>query len=418
MNAALGLYRALTGVTEPLAGAVLRLGAREEPGAFHAERRGLVGTRTVDTWWHAASLGEVAALEPVLERARRRMVAGRIAVTTTTVTGRSAARRLWGEAVTLGPLDFPGAVRRAFGARDPGSLILVETELWPNWLAECRRRGTAVAVVNGRLSDRSLPRYARLRLLFRPLLAGVQAVAARSELDAARFRTLGVPAEAVRVTGNTKHDRLAGAAPAALPWPEGPVWTVGSLRPGEEEPVLAAFASVRARHPDLRLVLALRHPRDWPGLERLLAERGLPAARRSRPAPEDGAAAVLIADTLGELPALYAAATAAFVGGTLVPVGGHNVLEAAAAGVPVLFGPHTANVAGDAEALLAGGGAVRVDGAEALASTLAGWLDRPRARAEAAAAAGAAVEALRGASDRALDWLVERGVLPPKTRHD
>jgi 3-deoxy-D-manno-octulosonic-acid transferase len=412
VNGALAAYRILTGLAEPLSGIALRLGAREETAALHAERLARPPGPVADTWWHAASLGEVAALEPLLDLARRRLVAGRFAVTTATVTGRGAARGLWGEAVSLAPLDLPRAVRRAFDRRRPRSLVLVETELWPNWLAEAARRGTAVAVVNGRISDRALPRYRGLSRLFRPLLAGLRAVAARSEADRERFLGLGVPGEAVRVAGNLKHDRLAEAAPATLPWTGAWVWTVGSLRPGEERAVLAAFEALRGAHPELRLVLALRHPEAWNALDGDLERRGLRPARRSRPDPRDREADVLIVDTHGELPGIYAASSAAFVGGTLVPVGGHNVLEAAVAGVPVLFGPHVANVAEDAQALLDAEGARRVEDARSLAEALQGWLADPGARERAAAGARRAARALRGASERTLKFLMERGALP------
>ncbi len=415
MNGTLAAYRALTALAEPLTGVALRIGAREESAALHAERLARIAGPEAETWWHAASLGEVAALEPILTLAHRHGAAGRFVVTTSTVTGRRAAESLWGEAVSLAPLDLPRAMGRAFARRRPRSLVLVETELWPNWLIEARRRGTAVSVVNGRISDRAFPRYRHLAGLFRPLLAGLRAVAARSDVDADRFIGLGAPGDAVRVTGNLKHDRLAEAAPASLPWTGAAVWTVGSLRPGEERAVLAAFETLRGAHPDLRLVLALRHPDAWNALDRDLERRGLRAARRSRPAAADERAEVLIVDTHGELPGLYAASTAAFVGGTLVPVGGHNVLEAAVGGAPVLFGPYLANVAEDAEALLAAGGARTVTDANSLARALDTWLGDPAARERAAGAARETARALRGASARTLEFLIERGVLIPET---
>ena len=405
------LYRTLTGAMEPLAPALVRWGARRESGELRAERLARAGLVPVETWWHAASLGEIVALEPILDRVQAEGLAGRFAVTVSTEAGRGAARRLWGERAVLAPLDLPRMASRAFDARRPRALVLVETELWPNWILAARARDTAVAVVNARLSDRAWPRYRRWRSFFAPLLAGFRAVAARTETDAERFIALGVPEDAVRVTGNAKHDRLGTANPATLPWAAAPLWTVGSLRPGEEGAVLDAFAAARARHPRLHLALALRHPEDWSGLDADLTRRGWRVARRSRPAPEDARADVLVVDTHGELAALYAASTVAFVGGTLVPVGGHNVLEAALAGVPVLFGPHLANVADEARALLAGRGARSVHGANDLAQALDEWLsDETRRRADGEACRNAA-EALRGGAARAVAWLTERGVL-------
>jgi 3-deoxy-D-manno-octulosonic-acid transferase len=234
-------------------------------------------------------------------------------------------------------------------------------------------------------------------------------VAAREPRDAERFRALGVAGEAIRVTGNTKHDR-AGGGPPALPWRGEPVWVVGSLRPGEETAILDAFDRVRRRTP-LRLVVAPRHPGEWPQALSLLAARGLRVAVRSRPGPDDAQADVLWVDRLGELAALYRAATVAFVGGTLVPVGGHNVAEPAREGVPVLFGPHTENVRGDAEALLDLGGARRVADAAALAEALGAWLLAPEAREAAGRGAARAVAMLGGAAERTLEWLVQREVL-------
>ena len=411
MSAGSVLYRALTSAAEPLAPALLRWAARRESGALRAERLGRAGLAPTDTWWHAASLGEIVALEPLLERARTEGLAGRFAVTVNTEAGRGAARRLWGERAALAPLDLPRIAARAFDARRPRALVLVETELWPNWILAARARGAAVAVVNGRLSDRAWPRYRRWRSFFAPLLAQFGAVAARTEIDAERFIALGAPADVVRVTGNAKHDRVATAHPATLPWSEAPLWTVGSLRPGEETAILDAFARAREREPRLKLALALRHPQDWGTLDADLAKRGWRVARRSRPVSEDAGADVLVVDTHGELAALYAASAVAFVGGTLVPVGGHNVLEAALAGVPVLFGPHLANVADEARALLASGGARTVRSTDDLVEALGTWLaDDARRRADAGACRAAA-EAMRGGSARAVAWLAERGVL-------
>jgi 3-deoxy-D-manno-octulosonic-acid transferase len=411
MSVGSALYRAFTMTAEPLAPALLRWAARRESAALRAERLGRAGLDRVDTWWHAASLGEVVALEPILERARAEGLAGRVAVTVNTEAGRGAARRLWGERAALAPLDLPRATARAFDARRPRALVLVETELWPNWILAARARGAAIAVVNGRLSDRAWPRYRRWRSFFAPLVAQFGAVAARTELDAERFIALGASPDAVRVTGNAKHDRLATAERAKLPWGDAPLWTVGSLRPGEEAAILDAFARVREREPRLRLALALRHPQDWGTLDADLAGRGWRVARRSRPAAEDARADVLVVDTHGELAGLYAASAVAFVGGTLVPVGGHNVLEAALAGVPVLFGPHLANVAEEAHALIESGGARSVRDADDLAEALGGWLADDAKRRADAAACRAAAEALRGGSARAVAWLAERGVL-------
>jgi 3-deoxy-D-manno-octulosonic-acid transferase len=372
----------------------------------------------VRTWWHAASLGEVAALEPVLEAVDHDERAGPFTVTTTSCAGRIKAEGIWPDRVSLAPLDFPRAVGRAMDARRPTSLVLVETELWPNWLTEAHRREVKVAVINGRISDRSWPRYRRLRSLFRPLVAPIQAFAIRTDLDAERFQALGARRDAIRITGNTKHDRFTRSKPARLPWGNYPVWTVGSLRPGEERTVVASFLALTPRHPDLKLVLVPRHPDLWPKLRGHLEAHGFRVALSSDPNPSDHLAQVLIVDTQGELPAYYAAATVIGVGGTWVPVGGHNVLEASLYGAPLIFGSHTANIEEEATALLVQGGAKRAETAPDLIDAIDRWLADHDARREAGARAKETLESFRGASRRTVDWLVHHGILVAGEKND
>jgi 3-deoxy-D-manno-octulosonic-acid transferase len=273
-------------------------------------------------------------------------------------------------------------------------------------------------MINGRISDRSWPRYRRWRALFRPFLRDMRAVAVRYESDADRFLELGVSREVLRVTGNTKHDRLVASSPAALPWPAGPVWTVGSIHPGEEVPVLNAYRSLRTDVPSLRLVLAPRHERAHDYFPEAVTAAGFRCARRSRPLPSDAEAEVLVLDTHGELDAVYAASAVAMVGGTMIPVGGHNPLEASAAGVPVLMGPYHANVTEDLDRLREAGGARVVTGDAELLEALRGWLLHPETRQEASVASRALVRELQGAAGRTLDWLVEREALPAASRGD
>lgn len=415
MSALGAFYRGLTSLVEPAAGPLLAVWARGESSSLRRERLGRASLSRVDTWWHAASLGEVAALEPVLVRAMERNLTGRFVVTNTSAAGRARADRAWPGRASLAPLDIPGIVRRALERRSPRALILVETELWPNWLEEAERRSTPVAIVNGRISDKSWPRYRRWASLFRPLLTGVKAAAVQTQKDAERFTAIGIPEDILRVVGNTKHDRLEPEVPAGLPWTTGPVWTVGSLRPGEETPVLDAFRELHTRFPEFKLVLVPRHPDLWPHLDDELIRRGLRWARKSRPREEDSRTEVLVVDGQGELPRYYAAADMAFVGGTLVPIGGHNVLEAAGSGIPVLTGPHVFGVIEEARALENAGALVRVQGKEKLVSTLDRWIRDPGSRQRAGRSSAEVVERFRGGSDRALDWLVERDVLRPET---
>jgi 3-deoxy-D-manno-octulosonic-acid transferase len=414
MNAAAAVYRGLTALAEPLAGPALSVFAPGEGRALHRERLGRGPLDPVQTWWHAASLGEVAALEPVLERARARSLAGTFLVTTTSRTGRERARRIWPERARLAPLDTPRVLSRTLDGRRPAAVLFVETELWPNWVRMAAERGIPMGIVNGRVSDRSWPRYRKWRGVLRPLLARLEAVAARYETDAERFLALGARPHTVRVAGNTKHDRLLAAEPASLPWSGVTLWTAGSIRPGEEAAVLDAFRDLRPRFPRLRLALVPRHPVAMrTALDRALESRGLRAALRSAPAPEDAAADVLIVDGQGALPRFYAAAAVVFVGGTLVDKGGHNVLEAAQFGVPVVTGPHLANVREDGAALERAGGLVRVTSGPALRDAVEAWLANPREREDAGRRAAAVATASRGAAERTLDWMLERGVLRP-----
>ena len=404
-------YRGATYTFEPALRFLYRFLGAGEDRSLRAERLGENTLLPVDSWWHAASLGEVAALSPVLALARQRSLIGRFVVTTTSVAGRAAARKEWPDAC-LAPFDLPRTMARVLDARRPQALILVETELWPNWLGMALERGTRVGVVNGRISDRGWARWQRGAPVPRRVLSGIRAVAARTETDAERFIAIGVSEGGVRVTGNTKHDRDDVPPVANLPWTNGRLWTAGSVRPGEEGPVLDAFVSLRAQHPDLRLVLAPRHADGEALCAAALETRALRAARRSRPSSGDAEAAVLLLDTRGELEGVYAVSSIAFVGGTLVPQGGHNVMEPARAGVPVLVGPHHANVASEVEELTEAGGARVVRDGNELARALESWLASEGERALAAHAAHQVALRSKGAASRALDWLVERGVLP------
>jgi 3-deoxy-D-manno-octulosonic-acid transferase len=223
---------------------------------------------------------------------------------------------------------------------------------------------------------------------------------------------MGIPEAAVRTTGNTKHDRAATTTRATLPWNGAQLWTAGSVRPGEEVPILDAFVSVRKQFHELRLVLAPRHAEAEPNILNALEKRGLRAARRSHPQPDDASAPVLLLDTRGELDSVYATSSIAFVGGTLVPTGGHNVMEPALAGVPILVGPHHANVSAEVKDLTRAGALRVVQNAADLTQAITEWLASETQRNQAGHAALNVAERSRGAANRALDWLMERGVLP------
>jgi 3-deoxy-D-manno-octulosonic-acid transferase len=342
-------------------------------------------------WVHAVSVGESAAAVPLVEGIRRRWPELGIVVSTITPTGaRIVGERLAGTAVhRYFPIDLPGPVRRALDAARPRFFIAIETELWPNFLRALARRRIPAMIANGRISDRSFRRYRWVRGLMRRVLADVSVFAMQTDEDARRIIALGAPPSRVVVTGNLKSDLLpeaAGDDPAGwrarLHLGAGArLWIAGSTHRGEEAVVLDAFLRARSRCPELALLLAPRHPERAGEVEALIRERGLLAARRSR-LPADGApGAVIILDTVGELAALYALAEIVFVGGSLVPIGGHNVLEPAMRGKPVLVGPHMSNFREGAELLQRSGGGLVVKDAPELERELARLLeDRDLAR--------------------------------------
>ena len=365
-------------------------------------------------WIHAVSVGEVLAAKALIAALRERLPRHRLFLSTTTVTGNAVARKsLSGlDGLFFAPLDFPWPVRKALRALDPALLVIMETELWPNLIREARRQGTRIAIVNGRISPRSFPRYRLSRLFWRRVLPQVDLFLMQSEPHAERVRALGAPAERVRVPGNLKYDAVADARPPerlALivgEAAERPLLVAGSTVEGEEAQVLRAFQSVRACTPKAALVIAPRHPERFASVPALVEEAGFRCRRRSETEPgawQNGE--VLLLDTLGELAQVYPLATAVFVGGSLMPAGGHNVLEAAAAGKPVVVGPHMENFQEIADELLGEGALVQVRSAGELGDAVSVlFADEPR-RAELAARARAIVLRNRGACARTVEQL-------------
>lgn len=379
-------------------------------------------------WIHAVSVGESAAAVPLVEGIRRRWPELGIVVSTITPTGaRIVAERLAGTAAhRYFPIDLPGPVRRALDAARPRFFIAIETELWPNFLRALARRRIPAMIANGRISDRSFRRYRWVRLLMRRVLANVSVFAMQTEEDARRIIALGALPARVVVTGNLKSDLVPGAAPdEPAAWRErlrldadARLWIAGSTHRGEEALVLDAFLSARTRCPDLALLLAPRHPERAGEVADLIRERGLVAARRSRSPADATPGAVVILDSVGELAALYALAEVVFVGGSLVPIGGHNVLEPAMRGKPVLVGPHTSNFREGTELLQrSGGGLVVKDGPELLRELVRLLEDRDLAR-RMGEAARHAFAGRQGAVSATLDligrhlWPRAQGVTP------
>ena len=301
-------------------------------------------------WVHAVSVGEVLAMSTTI--AHLRAAGRRVVVSTTTATGQALARERFGaENVFHFPLDFAFAVRPYLRALRPALVVLAETEFWPNFLRLAKASGARVAVVNARISDRSFPRYRRFRGLLGGVLRHVDVFLAQTEEDARRLREVGADPSRVSVAGNLKFDVKPAADIALVPLLRdaferdhaGPVVVAGSTLAGEEEIVLRSFAEVRRDYPQVVLVLAPRHPERFAAVAALLDKSGIPWQRRSQWRPGAPLPKVLLLDTIGELAAIYQLADIAFVGGSLVPAGGHNVVEPARFGVPVVVGPHNQN---------------------------------------------------------------------------
>jgi 3-deoxy-D-manno-octulosonic-acid transferase len=365
-------------------------------------------------WLHAVSVGEVMAAAPLARELRARHPSIPLLASTTTETGRGVAeQRLPAQRFVFFPLDFGWTADGAVGRLRPRVVLLTETELWPNFLAACAARRIPVVVVNGRISPRSFGRYRLGRAWLRRVLGHITLFCMQSQEDADRVLALGAPAERVRVTGNLKYDLPAGevevgAVRAGLGLsPEALLLVAGSTHRGEEEQVLQAFCGARAGRPDVVLLLAPRHPERVEEVERLVARAGLACVRRTAlPAARPTPGGVILLDTVGELARLYAAARAVFIGGSLIPHGGQNILEPAAHGRPVLHGPHMANFAEMRERFRVAGAAVEVTGPADLQRGLEALLDDV-ARAEQMGCAGRRiVEANRGATGRTAD-LVE-----------
>jgi 3-deoxy-D-manno-octulosonic-acid transferase len=321
-------------------------------------------------WIHAVSVGEAATAVPLVEAIAQRWPELAVVMTTVTPTGaRVVADRLHGKVThRYFPLDLPGPVRRALAAVKPRFFIGMETELWPNFLRTLTRRGVPAMIANGRISDRSFRRYHRVRFLTSRMLRDISVFAMQSQEDARRIIALGALPERVVVTGNLKTDLAPTESGGEAVWQrllalgeDDLVWIAGSTHRGEEAVVVDAYTALRRRFPKLVLLLAPRHPERVAEVEQLVAERGLAAVRRSDLPKARDRGAVVILDTVGELAQIYRVATVVFVGGSLVPTGGHNMLEPALLRKPVLFGPHTSNFRESAELLLEAGGAVLVE---------------------------------------------------------
>ena len=362
-------------------------------------------------WIHAVSVGEVQAAQPLIAQLQARHPRYGILITTVTPTGAARARFLFGDRVHLRyvPLDLPGSVKRFFDRVQPKLAMILETELWPNLYDECGKRGIPLVLASARISPRSVGKYRRLVPLFRKTLSHGIVIAAQSEPDAERFHSIGATPERTHVTGNIKFDFQPpeGIETKGRRWrekhaPGRPIWVAGSTHEGEEPVILDAHRRVLEQFPDALLVLVPRHPQRFESVRDLLAKRHERAANRSSKAAISPATSVLLGDTMGELMTFYAAADVAFVAGSLAPIGGHNLLEPASVGRPVLTGPHNFNGEEIAQLLMDAGAAFIVTDTEQIAHAVKGLLANRDLRAVMGAAGRSVLDANRGALDRLL----------------
>ncbi len=367
-------------------------------------------------WIHAVSVGETRSAVPLVRALRERLPRVELLFSTVTLTGQEVAGKTLGDqvgATFFFPFDLPGIVNKFLDRVRPDVVAILETEIWPNFLAECARRTIPVIILNGRISERSFRGYGRVRSVFARVLSCVTAVAMQTEEDARRIVALGADPERVTVTGNMKFDvtHPPEAVTPFLSWmrnekERGSAWFVaGSTHEGEEETVLSAFGDARSVNRSVRLLLAPRHPERFESVEALCRKKGWEVLKRTRVSGEreESASPVVLLDTVGDLLSAYAAADIAFVGGSLVPKGGHNILEPALFGVPAITGAHTENFREITGIFLRGEAVITVKDGVSLSRKLSEWAADPSPFTEMGMRAKALLERLRGAADRNAD---------------
>jgi 3-deoxy-D-manno-octulosonic-acid transferase len=377
-----------------------------------------------DYWIHGASLGEVTGIAPFAREIKKLVPEAKIAVSTVTVGGRERALKLVKEAQAcfIAPLDLWFCSARAVRRLRPRALFLMETELWPNLIRFAKRGGAKVIVLNGRMSEKGYKRFKRWRLFARVMLSRVDFFLVQTERDKGYFAALGVSPDQLETTGSLKLGMLPKFAPGLrealrkeFGWEDSvPVAIAGSTRPGEEEVVLQAWGKVVAELPKARLVIAPRHKERFCEVESLIRKAGYQSKRRSeRPLPDRSPEGreIWLLDTMGELASVYAVADCAFVGGSLVQLGGHNPMEPAAHGVPVLFGPSVENAEQVADLLLTSGGGQMVENAEQLAQAMLDLLSDTTKYQERGRAARDVAREATGGMEKTIQYLQVKGLL-------
>ncbi|WP_397443311.1 lipid IV(A) 3-deoxy-D-manno-octulosonic acid transferase [Pseudomonas chlororaphis] len=415
------LYTALFYLGLPLVAIRLWLRARKAPAyARRVGERfswGLPAMQPGGIWVHAVSVGESIAAAPMIRALLTRYPQLPITVTCMTPTGSERIQALFANEPGIQhcylPYDLPCAAARFLDRVRPKLAVIMETELWPNHIHQCAKRGIPVALANGRLSERSAKGYGRFNKLTAPMLAQMSLFAVQTEAEAERFRQLGARPETVEVTGSIKFDLsidpqlLVRASELRQQWQAGerPVWIAASTHEGEDAVVLDAHRQLLASHPDALLILVPRHPERFNSVFELCRQQGFATIRRSSAEPVSASTSVLLGDTMGELLFLYALADSAFVGGSLVPNGGHNLLEPAALAKPVLSGPHLFNFLEIATMLREAGALQEVDDAHGLAVAVQRLFELPRDAQKMADAGLRVMRSNQGALQRLLDGL-------------
>lgn len=366
-------------------------------------------------WVHAVSVGETIAAAPMVRRLLARNPSITILMTAMTDTGLTQAMKMFGSQVqyAYAPYDTPGSIRRFLNRTNPSILVIMETEIWPNMIRQSRSRRVPVFLINARLSERSARGYERVKSLVAPIMSSISWVAAQAEKDAERFRRIGVAASKIAVTGSVKFDvdipealRKASLELKAS-FSSRPVWIAGSTHEGEDVQLLVAHRQLLNTHPDALLILVPRHPERFETIAEKVNRQKFSLARRSR-SEDPSSTEVYLGDTMGELMMLYGASDVAFVGGSLIERGGHNPLEPAGWGIPVISGPHVFNFETIYQRLLDDRGVTMVDGADELSRHLLALFSDADERRASGQRALSVVNKNKGALDRVVDGIIER----------
>lgn len=380
---------------------------------FGSIPREVNSNRKKSIWVHAVSVGEVLAAKSLIGALQKGYPDYPLVISTTTITGNRIAQQIFPEVdgVVFFPFDWSFSIRRSLSRLNPVLLVILETELWPNALRQCKRRGIPVVLVNGRLSSRSYGRYLKIRTLFRRVLKDVDFYCMQSEEDARRIISLGARQDKVMATGNLKYDTDEPPASSKTTKllsgllgvkPETPVIVAGSTEKGEEEMMLTSFRKVKKKYPQAKMILAPRRPTRFDEVEKLLRSSSFCYRRRSKYGEEGGEPELLLLDTIGELTSAYALGRINFVGGSLVPVGGHNILEPASRGKPVVFGRYMDNFKAISQLFLKEEGGIMVNNQQELTQAFLQLLEDDGLCARMGKKARQIVKANRGATDKSL----------------